>query len=54
MDTTMNTILKNSSPDFKKQNGPLVTEIKQEKDLSKKYSLLKDLYMEGLKIDAVF
>lgn len=54
MDTTMNTILRNSSTDFLKQNGPLVTEIKQEKNLEKKYSLLKDLYMEDLKRDATF
>lgn len=54
MDTTMNIILRNSSTDFLKQNGPLITEIKQEKNLEKKYSLLKDLYMEDLKIDATF
>lgn len=54
MDTTMNTILRNSSTDFIKQNGPLVTEIKQEKNLEKKYSLLKDLYIEDLKRDATF
>jgi len=53
MDTTMNTILKNSSPDFKKQNGPLISEIKIEKSLNKKYSLLKDLYKEDLKRDAI-
>ncbi|NVP17974.1 hypothetical protein HUU51_04625 [Candidatus Gracilibacteria bacterium] len=53
MDTSLNEILKNSSNDFKKQNGPLITEIKSEKSLNRKYSLLKDLYKEDLKRDAI-
>ncbi len=53
MDTTMNSILKNWSDDFKKQNWPLISEIKWEKSLNKKYKLLKDLYKEDLKRDAI-
>lgn len=53
MDTSLNEILKNSSNDFKKQNWPLITEIKSEKSLNRKYSLLKDLYKEDLKRDAI-
>lgn len=53
MDTTMNSILKNGSEDFKKQNWPLIKEIKTEKSLNKKYKLLKDLYKEDLKRDAI-
>lgn len=53
METTMNSILKNGSADFKKQNWPLISEIKTEKSLNRKYSLLKDLYKEDLKRDAI-
>lgn len=53
MDTTMNTILKSGSEDFKKQNWPLISEIKWEKNLNKKYYLLKNLYKEDLKNDAI-
>ncbi len=53
MSTTMNSILKNSSVDFKKQNWPLIQDIKSEKNLNKKYKLLKELYKEDLKEDAI-
>jgi len=53
MDTSLNEILKNSSNDFKKQNWPRISEIKWEKNLNRKYSLLKDLYKEDLKRDAI-
>jgi len=53
MDTTMNSIVKNASLDFKKQNWPLIKEIKSEKSLNKKYDLLKELYKEELKNDAI-
>ncbi|MDD2908112.1 MAG: hypothetical protein PHH98_05765 [Candidatus Gracilibacteria bacterium] len=53
MDTSLNTILRGSSEDFLKQNGPLITEIKGEQNLNKKYKLLKDLYKEDLKRDAI-
>lgn len=53
MDTTLNEILKNSSLDFRKQNWPLISEIKSEKNLDRKYILLKELYKEDLKRDAI-
>jgi len=53
MDTSLNKILRWSSEDFLKQNWPLITEIKWEQNLNKKYKLLKDLYKEDLKRDAI-
>lgn len=53
MDTTLNKLLLNSSDDFKKQNAELIIDIKKEKNLDKKYQLLKDLYKEDLKRDAI-
>lgn len=53
IDITTNSIIKNNSVDFKKQNWALIDEIRSETNLINKYKLLKDLYKNDLKHDAI-
>lgn len=52
LEITKNKIIKNHSPDFRKNNAELIWEISSEKNLDKKYKKLKELYKESLKEDA--
>lgn len=53
IEITTNSIIKNNSTDFRKQNWPLIDEIRSESNLNNKYKLLKELYKNDLKHDAI-
>lgn len=52
LDVTTSKILNKASPDFKKINSVLISDIKTEKNLDVKYKLLKELHKESVKEDS--
>lgn len=52
METVVNTIISNNNKDFRLQNGVLISDIRKESNINKKYTLLKELHEWDLKYDA--